>query len=276
MSSYTTSTKIQVDTWLDNCGNILGVKRLKNEDLFDYKQRLIDFVQNKPSATIEGTNYSASRNLSLERKHVLTIESTSSKPFIKVTSKYIYFYNDETLDFKFELYNKTWADLKLYIDYFSNYFSVSYYNEDYANDLLKKIFYGSNLKSNTETLKASNLNILSYGYIRDIYLSGDIYKYNVASIAEITEPYQYYIDYENGLIYNYDIAYGNIVYNYFEMPFKLYYNPISFYPLNDEDIDELIKDTVYTDNGNEYLKLNSFGADIINNILAKNPITLGD
>ena len=94
MSTYTTSSKRTLATWLDNAGNLLGLQRLEDERLFDYKERLIDHVRNKGNTSIDGINKSLARLVGLERKHVLTLEplSDNEDPFVEVTSKYIRLY----------------------------------------------------------------------------------------------------------------------------------------------------------------------------------------
>jgi hypothetical protein len=64
------------------------------------------------------------------------------------------------------------------------------------------------------------------------------------------------------------------------MPFKLYYSPVVFYPLNDADIDFIIKDPVkvYDPNNGpieDQLVLNSQGAEFINELLTVSPINWG-
>jgi len=274
MSNYTTYENKKISTWLDSAGALLDTERLKDETLFHYQQRLIDTMRNRASPSTFGLNNSAARQLGLERTHVFTLSSVYPNPYIKITSKYIYLYSNEVLDFKFDLYNNTFGDLKTYIDYNSSYFNIDYYDEDLENLNLKYLSYDNNLKGNSEVLGSSKCIILEKSNIKDIYFHSDSFLVEKDSIDEIENFGDFYIDYQYGIVYLSDNCSGKVTYNYYENPFKLFYSPVTFYPLADEDIDYLIKDTIY--NGTEEnLILNSKGAEIINKTLEVGPTTIG-
>lgn len=277
MSNYTQSNKRTLSTWLDNAGLLLDVPRLADESLFDYKRRLIDAVRNRGNATIQGLNYSLSRQAGLPRTHVLTIEPLdNSEPFIEVTSKYLRLKNGDTVDLEIDLYANTIGNIKLLIDASSTNYEVTYYDDDYADYSAKKLFYGDNLRSQVEYLQDSELSILKHTYLKDISFSSSVHRYSKSSLDDVDDIYDYFIDYENGLVYTGQNGIGFVSYSYYEIPFKVFYTPVSFFPLNDKDINKIIMDTVLTDDGTEYKVLNSKGADYINELLSVAPIHWGD
>lgn len=277
MSSYTESNKRTLSTWLDNAGLLLDIPRLSEETLFNYKQRLIDAVRNRGNSTIRGLNYSLSRQAGLPRTHILTLEPlNNSDPFIEITSKYLRLKDGDTVDLEIDLYSNTIGNIQLLISASSTKYEVTYYDEDYANFSAKKLFYGDNLRSQVEYLQDSELTILKNSYLKDISFSSSKHKYSKSTLDEVQDIYDYFIDYDNGLVYTGQNGIGFVSYSYYEIPFKIFYTPVSFFPLNDKDINEIIMDSVLTDNGNEHNILNSKGADYINELLSVAPIHWGD
>lgn len=276
MSNFTSSQKKNLATWLDNAGLLLDIPRIEDETLFDYKARLIDSVRNKGNSTLQGLNNSLGRELALEKVHVLTLEPVNNIfPFIEVTSNFIRLYNDSVLDIELDIYTYTIGELKTYIDTNSNYFSVSYFDEDYQNYYCKKLQYGNNLRSKNGYLFPSKLNILDNNYLKDINLNSLLFKNLKDTYSEVIEDNDYFIDYENGLVYTGLDANGSYSYTYYENPFKLFYSPVTFYPLNDKDIDNIIKEEILTEDGLTLKKLNTKGADFINELMSVGPINWG-
>lgn len=277
MSNFTSYEKKNLATWLDNIGLFLDISRLEDETLFDYKSRLIDSVRNKGNSTKEGLNNSLSRELGLEKVHIITIEPLDNnlKPYIEITSKYIRLYNDDVLDIELDTYEYTIGEFKTFVDMTSTSFEITYYDDNYENEYCKKIQYNNNIRSYNNYLYPSKLNILNNNYLKDISLNSSIFKNLKETYSEVTEDNDYYIDYTNGLIYSGLDANGSYSYTYYEVPFKLFYSPVVFYPLNDKDIDYLIKDQILTREGLEYKKLNTKGANFINELISVSPLNWG-
>ena len=276
MSVFTSKTKYKLNTFLDNAGQILGIQRLEEENLFDYKARLIDHVRNRGNASTDKLNYSFAREVGEERAHVLTIEPRESitieSPIIKVTSKYLKLYDGDKLDIQIDLYKKTIGDLQLVIDNTSELYETTYYNEDYQDKLATHLFYGTNLRLQSfEQLQPTKLNILEHNHIRKIFFSSSLHLRSRESLDDLVDNEDYYLDNNEGFLYTYIDGNDIISYLYHEIPYKLYHTPVSFYPMNDEDIDLIIKDIFYTEDGDENLLLNSKGADWINELYDQHP-----
>jgi hypothetical protein len=277
MSTYSSSSKRQLATWLDNAGQLLNLPRLEGEDLFSYKGRLIDHVRNKGNTSVEGLGKSLARVVGLERTHILTLTPAvdNLKPYIEVTSKYIRLFKNGTLDLEIDIYASTLEVAALQIDTASTGFTVSYLDEDFTSVSCKKIMYGHNKKAKQHTLNLSKANILPDGYLDSCSLTSEAHVRSKASLAAVVKTGDFYIDYEDGLVYTGTEATGYASYVYYEVPFKLFYSPVTFFPLNDQDINEVIKDPVLTSDGLSYEILNSKGSSFVNELLAKAPIHWG-
>lgn len=277
MSTYSSSSKRQLATWLDNAGQLLNLPRLEDEDLFSYKGRLIDHVRNKGNTSVDGIGKSLARVVGLERTHVLTLEPTEDnlQPYVEVTSKYIRLFKNGDVDLEIDVYSSTLEQLSLQIDTSSSGFTVTYLDEDFVGVSCKKIMYGHNKKAKQHALNLTKANILPDGYLESCSLTSDAHIRSKANLASIVKSGDFYIDYTEGLVYTGTDATGYASYVYYEVPFKLFYSPVTFFPLNDQDINEIIKDPVLTSDGESYEVLNSKGSSFINELLAKAPIHWG-
>lgn len=277
MSTYSSSSKRQLATWLDNAGQLLNLPRLEDEDLFSYKARLIDHVRNKGNTSVAGIGKSLARVVGLERTHVLTLEPTEDnlQPHIEVTCKYIRLYKNGEVDLEIDMYSTSLEAAALRVGLLSTGFTVSYLDEDFLSVSCKKIMYGHNKKTKHHPLTRSKCNVLPDGYLDSCSLTSDAHVRNKASLALIVKPGDFHIDYTEGLVYTGIEATGYASYVYYEVPFKLFYSPVTFFPLNDKDINEVIKDPVLTSDGVSYEVLNSKGSSFVNELLAKAPIHWG-
>ena len=134
------------------------------------------------------------------------------------------------------------------------------------------LFYGTNLRLQSfEQLQPTKLNILEHNHIRKIFFSSSLHLRSRESLDDLVDNEDYYLDNNEGFLYTYIDGNDIISYLYHEIPYKLYHTPVSFYPMNDEDIDLIIKDIFYTEDGDENLLLNSKGADWINELYDQHP-----
>lgn len=279
MSSFTVSAKKTLLTWLDDAGQMLDLPRLEDESLHLYKQRLIDFVKNKSNSSVDGTNNSLARSVGLNRSHILSIEAIEGidKPYIEITSKYLRLVANDIVELEIDLYSNTIAMVKLLIDNTKSSFFVSYYDEDFAEFSAKKLCYNNNFDSTVEYLNDSKLNILKNSHVLDyIFSAGVSHRHSVDTIDDIDKIEDFYVDMISGFVYTGQNAVGYLSYTYYDIPFKIYYSPVTFYPLNDKDIDKIMKDPVITSDGSTEEVLNVKGARFVNQCLAKSPIHWGE
>lgn len=278
MSSFTEPVKKSFFTWLDDAGQMLDLPRLEDESMHDYKQRLLDFVRNRSNASEKGTNNSLARSIGLNRTHVFTIgviEGTQS-PFIEVTSKYLRLFVDGVTEVEVDLYSSTMEAIKLVIEA-STHFTVDYYDDNLSSASARKLCYGNNKDTEVQYLVQSKLNIIENTNIIDAVLSAqEEHIRGVSSVPLITKQEEYYLNKIDGLLYTGRNGSGYMTYSFYRTPYKLYYSPVTFFPLNDKDINKIIKDPVLTENGLEEKILNMKGARIVNELLAESPIHWGE
>lgn len=278
MSNYTSNFKRKLSTPLDDFGRLIDIPRLDNESLLSYRERLLDSVLNKSNASITGTNLSLARQAGLVRSHVFTIDylsSTNDMPEISITSKFFRIKRNDDIILELDLYTSTLESLNIQIGLIDK-FSVSYFDEDFASIKLTKLFYGNNLKVNSnKNLLPSRVNNLEISYIKDILFTSDQFRYKKDSLTDVIDIYDYYIDDLNGIVFTGSEAAGACTVSYYEIPYKIYYTPVAFYPLNDTDIDYIIKDSIVTDNGEEQKILNSKGSTFIKELISSHPINWG-
>lgn len=279
MSNFSQPVKQKLSTWLDDAGLLLGLPRLEDESLIDYRSRLIDNAKNRGSSINEGLNYSLARNNGLRRNHIFTISCSEElvSPLIEVTSKYLRFYNDDEVLDELDLYDNTMGDIYTYINDNISLYTIDYYNDDFEDERAIKLLYGKNLKHQPLfKLGPSKLNTLEVTYVQNIFFSSDRHRVSRNSIEEIVNPEDFYLDKLRGLIYTGTNTNDVVTFDYYEIPFKLWRSPISYYPLSDQDINSIIKDTLFMDEGETRVIINSVGAKLINELLSVHPLTLGE
>lgn len=272
MSNYTTSIKRPISTWLDEHGIYLSHPRYENETLFEYKNRLIDITKNPSNSTLAGLNNSFGRALKTQKIHALTLDTTSTEPGIEITSKYLRLKNGDDIDLQIDLSNSL-ESIYNTINTSSSYFSVTYYNDEISDKKGTKLLYSDNIKSANEVISEYGYKLLLHKYIKSYLINSNKHLRLVDSIDNIEDIKDFYINKELGAVYFKTNGIGTISYSYYEIPFKLYYSPVNFYPLSDEDAKENMYDLKY--DTEEYSILNSTGSRIINSILKESPITWG-
>ena len=282
MSKYSADESVKkhkLGTYLDNAGQLLSLPRFENETLSDYKDRLLDHVRNRANSSRKGLNNAIPRMTGVGKKHILTldvIDSSIIEPYVEITSKYLRLISDSVVDLQLDLHDLTIGDINLTIEASSTSFKVSYYDDTYQNIKGTKLLYDNNIRlSGLEFFNNTKLARLQNGHIINLNFSSDKHRIKKASINDVTGQYDYFINNNEGIVYTGDINTDAISYLYYDMPYKIYYSPIVWYPLNDKDIDDIIKDSVLTDDGIERLILNSRGADIINELTSIHPLTWG-
>lgn len=273
MSSFTVSSKRKISTWLDEYGIELSHPRLENESLFDYKNRLLDIIKNPANATTIGLNNSFGRALKTRRSHALTIDVVSAtEPYVEVTSKYLRLIDNGTIDKEIVLSEYTISEVITEINT-STKFSCTYEDPDLSNYSASKLHYGNNIFNDSQAITEYGYKLLNNTYINKYLVSSSKLTNEVDSLVDVVDINDFYVDKQVGAIYFSENGKGSISYSYFKIPYKIYYMPIRFYPLIDEDADEILYDQKY--DTEEFSILNSRGSKIINTILKESPMTWG-
>ncbi len=121
------------------------------------------------------------------------------------------------------------------------------------------------------------MNRLEQGLINTLRFTDPlVFKSEKELPEDLVESGDFYIDYENGVIFSNDLQHGYVNYNYANFPFILWWQPVRVFELNDPDTDVLIKDNINTDEGEEHLSLNWRGTAYINELLATHSLEWGE
>ncbi|MFM7854057.1 MAG: hypothetical protein ACKO96_19585, partial [Flammeovirgaceae bacterium] len=101
-----------------------------------------------------------------------------------------------------------------------------------------------------QALGENYVNRLNHNLVSNLRFSNsEIFKVEKNSSEEILESGDFYIDYENGVVFSNDLQSGFANYIASNFPFILWWQPVKVFELNDSDIDLLIKDRLLVDEG---------------------------
>lgn len=292
MGTYT-QTRILLPSGLDEVGLTLGLQRIEGESVANYRQRLLLEARDRSGPTQEQIIRGMARKVGEFDVPVFKITlildandiPLAADPYIEVTSTVIRAYSDYasgTLDFEHYLNDRTdgyfLKVIKASFDA-STFFDLEVLDTSYEYKKSSHLRFGNtNGYVSREFLRTSKSNKLLEDNIKDIYPDiGVIFRNEVASTALVLEEGDYYIDYVNGVIITYNTAAGFIGYTYRDFPYTLHWQPVRMWPFNDSDKVYLINDTTLDDLGAEVNnKLNSQGAEIVNEILSVHPLSWGE
>lgn len=277
--------KFLIGTSLDEIGMRYTLKRFKNEDIYDFKRR-VDFVtKSSPKNNFDSFSSYSNISLGMMEKNIIKIgKVTDSISFrFKVDSCFIYLYkvtqNEVVLDQKIN------------------------YNEEirYVKDLLKildnidYINYELPLEEDISYLDIFNLRIQdSLKYAEKVFLNGKVNDTKLKNIlnvksnkkgilvdkknsfSEVIAEGDYYIDHNNGIIFNYISGPFSADISYYQDPFYIKWQPVKTYLFNDPSIDTLTKDNLLIEGELQRSKLNREGNQIVNSILEIDPLYWGE
>jgi len=297
--------KIRNSTWLDENGLSLGMPRFKNEDIADYRIRLLRYVYNLPEPTQRSYISTLGNQLGLVDREVFRIEPVTTydadtdiytlaatDPYIYIDSSLLRIWPDysgdpDNPDVELDIYNRDGAYfLGDVYDAISplTYLAVTTMGEDEDWAYLKSanLAYGGNHRFVSEVpLEFSKMNDIEYEYIRSILFENDLIFSNEVDLytdmaGDVGIIGDYFIDYVRGIIFSYSQARGLCYVSYREFPYSLYWQPARAYPMNDDSIDYILKDVLLNpDWEEERLLLNPVGAKLINDILKTHPLQWG-
>lgn len=291
MATYTPS-KILFPTGLDELGLRLGLVRLSNESLDDYRRRLYLETRQPSGGTFEEYSQSVSRKVALFDVPVLEIDVVvdgdgnplAEDPVIQVTASKLYAWRDfenEVLDFELLLTSRDDAyflrEVKTAFDA-STYFSATVLDSAYTYKKASHLKVGSNrVKFDVPRLESRLVHNFGVTYLRDVRFSDSIlFAEEVAALGDLEEVGQYYVDYVKGCVFGYDPLGGFATVEYAQFPHKLWWQQVRTYEFRDEDLKYIIYDNLIGDSeADEPLLLNSVGAKMVDEVLAIHPLEWG-
>ena len=280
---------------LDRFGLLLGLKRLSQESNTDYKERLLDVFRNRADSTTRGLINGITRELGLRISQELLIQPLTEEHdpkvglAIKGTKLCIYSdYYSKTLlqiggvDQEYDLWDLeggayTIKEVLNIIQQPAVPFTATHLgtNEGQRSaTLLESSTYGEAI---TETLsnKGTRINLE-----KDYLIEGTEYMYpsyfvKVATVAEVTEPEHYHIDYVSGTITTLALFPRNAYIRYGYKKEKLYIesSPVIIGNLQSQDLRKKMFEQVEQPDNEPAISGRPihFGADIVNELLSVHP-----
>lgn len=279
---------------LDEVGLRLGLQRLPQEPLYEYRQRLLLEARDPADPTedyyIRGIGRKVGRmDLPVfEVDLILDVNENplATDPKLEITSTHFrayYDYDNLLLDvevFFGDQSNGRWLTDVLAALTASAYFSVTTLDDYSAYLSSYNLRYGStaDLKMQFLLLK-SYQNRLQHRHVKEIFFSdATTFTNEVASNSLVVADGDFYVDYTEGEVISYNTPGGTCSYSYANFPYRVWWQPVRSVPFSDPDLDYRHKKTLISDSTGlaEYVNLRSRGARIINLVLQTHPLGWGE
>lgn len=286
MPSYT-QTVMLVDTQLDELGRQKSLNRLQDEPMNSFRDRVYLSGLNPPRPVLDYYNFSVNNNLGLFQKKILKIEldenliDEDDLPRIEIESNMLKVWENQSQDPVLEIYfndpnYKFVKDVIAALQTLNFLVVTSLDSDDY--DYSRNIQKSSSDSYRSEfLLRKSKMQKLGVKYIDFFNTNNPILMQNEEANADsLTEDGDYFLDKTNGILYTYGENAGVASFGFQSFPFYMIYNPANILELSDESMNEIIYDNVIMeDETTSRLRLNSQGAQYINQILEDNRMYWG-
>ena len=257
MATYTPVVH-QVVNELDNIGVFLNLSRLENESNASYKQRLFDVFVNRADSTYRGLINGITRELGLSLYKVMTIvpklddngDIVGDNPAIIFEGTKCYIYSDYTdstdgLDITLDRWEEsedswTYGELITEINN-TDYFTAAIQSGVNSSLRSMTIFNQSSVRSiPAEELSTAGpvINLSNNKLMSDsVSITSSNLKERVSSQAELIRAGQYYIDFEEGVIYTTQAPEpGSLIrYEYRDDEFVVWASPVIIHNLQSDD-----------------------------------------
>ena len=287
----------------DEFGLLTSLPRLPQEDNATYKHRLLDVYINRANSTYVGLINGITRELGLSLYQPFRIypkkqgsEFIAENPVVVFNGPFIELWRDyynQVLELEVDRFNQdsdiyTMADLAIYINNNSSYFTVDLVDEDVKYNRAMCIINQSNIvevKSEliplTErfTLQNPGLTTSDSGggiILETIYFSDrDTFKTRVSTVTAVKAPGTYYLDRYTGNVVVYDTPSPGttIRYSYIVDYFRPLASPIIIQNLQHENVKRKMFEQILVDNGTiQHGIPTEFGAKLINQVNAVYPL----
>lgn len=293
MSVYTPN-RIAIATGLDEIGINLGLTRIEGESLSDYRNRLLLETREPSGPTQREFIRSLSRKVGAFDVPVFRIDLVkdandiplAADAYLEVTSSHLKIYSDHEaglLDVEVNFYDRAdgyfledvWAAVDA-----STYFTIEILDEDYEYKKSRNLRFGNtDVHVPSELTLPSQENKLVHGYLKTFAgAATEVLVSEKSLLTDVQAAGDFYVDYVNGVVFTYDFLSGAVTYTYRDFPYDLYWQKVRVYPLLDSDKKYFHYDTLISDTTGEpdYVKLNSHGAWVANQLLVVHPMTWGE
>jgi hypothetical protein len=298
-SAYYVPEKKHIVNNFDLIGQLVGVKRNKDESNIELKKRTWDVSVNPTGPTYDGVVNSITRDLGLKKEVAFTItpkqvsgEYVGASPMIEITPDRVILYSSwgigngslKTIDKEIYFYKKD---------------SEGYYLSDLVAAINTSTCFEavmqSGIRSNTfsrcivknktafyvynQVISISKMNKLYYDNIVLGSLSfADTVTFRKEVIGDPAEVGEYKIDYKQGIVYTFAHPREETICNYYanNFPLEVEISPVQVYSLFDDSYYDLLFEKEEINSG-EIINtvLNSDGVDIMNKVFSDNKMFWG-
>jgi len=283
----------------DLAADLVSLDRIEGETNADFKQRIMDASVNPGAPIYDGFVNNLTRELGFSKDRAILIELKQNSagdviarnPRVDVLANRVVLYSDwrpdgtAVIDKTIRTYKTT--DTGYMLDGLvaaintSSCFTASMYSGVRSNLHSSNLIRGTtDVYSLRSPIDSSNFTELVGEHIVEgslVFEEEDIFKTEVATTP--TAEGEYKVDYENGRIYPYSTPSGTlgVTYHYGLFPFVVYFSPVQFFSLQDEDfLDELFHlETL--DSGEEQRGLpNKEGSEIFHQLFEETKVFWGE
>lgn len=304
MSKYT-GRKVRLGTSLDELGIMLGLKRLEGESITDYRRRLALQAKTRPDQSEKSFIDTISRSVGLFEEDLLEIdlvldsdgEPVAPAPRIEVTSAFIRVWSDENAepDLELDIFNHGYgyhigeveealrALSFITVESLPREPDTEAESYKYKRSWFIKCSDSDGMIYNTP-LKRMRMNkfykedMQGFKYLYNcLFTSPLIFANEVTDYDLVQAEGDYYVDFTNGVVFSYLPAAGLMSCQYRDFPYTIAIQPVKVIPPYDPDIDTLKKNYLISDDTGleERLSLNSYGAQVTNQIINAYPLQWG-
>jgi len=282
--------KFNFQDGLDEVGLRYSMPRLLDEDLVTYRKRLLAEVKD-PSGSTQADYYRTGGRVLGQmgtRVFAISLIELGGSPVapdarVEITSSMIRTWSDygnNTLDIEAQLSEvKFLRDLEaLFIG--NAFFTISTVSsaDEFKFCEQLRISDSDGLVAR-EFLRPSTCNKLRENNVSNIIFEDNaVFSRLRPGIGFLDQAGDYYVDLLNGVVFSYSIQSGYVTYEHRVFPFSIYWEPVRFWALNDQDKDRIIYDPTINDETGELIfnRLNSVGADLGNEIYLTHPLNWGE
>jgi hypothetical protein len=283
MGTYVPKT-VLLPAGLDEVALDRSLVRLPTESLFDFKRRLLLEHRDPVTNSFDTFKKSPTRQVGLMEKPIarLNLNVELERPRLRITSTKLYWWSDfnEEPDLVLDLVSRKEAyfltnvmdalvTLGVFtIDILDPNFTYRFSRHLRVDDtrVTTSLLLGENYVNNVQQTLISNLR----------FSDPLVFKNEVSTSGDVAETGDFYVDYENGVIFSNDLQHGYVNFDYAAFPFILWWQPVRVFELNDPDVNILVKDLSNTDVGAEHLDLNWRGAKYLNELSKVYPLEWGE
>ncbi len=280
----------------DEHGLLIGLPRLKGESNASYKHRLLDVFVHRANSTYNGLIYAITRDLGLSLFYGAQINPKvhpdgsfqAADPYIKIDGIYIYLYSDYAngiLDYQIDRYEPggNWEHLIRLVDYInqSAYFEASIETGvDPWTRSMVLMNQSSRIRVLAENVPSTNHFQLEHSRVVSgtlFFSDRNIFATEVTSSALLTTTGEYYVDYQNGIVFSYSqpVLGTTARYSYTAYPFQALASPVILYDINGNFKSKLFKQERQDDGTFVDSIPTRTGVDIINEIMSVYPAYWG-